>query len=185
MNAVFSPRYRAPIMYKLTLSASLVGLLIGCMSFFVSDDSKGLFAWLYFYTPVLWLLWIGCAFSMSDKYSLRDLSLLWIIIDLIPLSLFTSFSVGVENFYQSKGTDVVVLVAYFPVVMPLGLVLKLLPGAVSDYLNIAPYVGYSGVGGAFSMWLESSFLAVAQSFMIVLIFRAFNQIRNNLGHAKS
>ncbi|OUS28645.1 hypothetical protein A9Q99_11570 [Gammaproteobacteria bacterium 45_16_T64] len=165
-----------PSIYWLAFFASLIGLLASGLSFLFSEQSKSYFAFLYFYIPLLWMIWIGCSFKMRHERRLYALVFLWMIINFIPLITLTSFSIGDSDFYNSKGLDFTILVIYAPVILPLVFLFKAPPEWVPD---IAGWIGYSEYYGALSIWLEASVLVIVQSFFIVLISKFLARLENN------
>lgn len=148
-----------PLLYSLTLIASIVGCLLASVSFFIGN--KEYFVLLYFYIPLLWFLWIYCTFLMTSRHDLFYLFLLWCCINSIFPIILASLTVGVENIYNSKGSDMVVLVSYFPLLIPGSFFLSRLD------------VGFGnlGINDILSMWIEILIMILPQTFIIIVFSR--------------
>lgn len=110
---------------------------------------------------MLWLLWIGCLFFTHMERRLWNLFWLWIVIDLAILGWFFSVAQELHSFAHSNGAEIIVVVTYFPIVVPFGLLI----GFFAEF-NLVKYFT-SSVGGAFAVWLEASTLAVIQSLILI------------------
>ncbi len=150
-----------PRLYRVTLLLSFIGLALALTSLVFSKEYKVVFLPLYLYMPMLWLLWIGCLFFSHMQHRLWHLFWLWIVIDIAILGWFVSVAQELHSFAQSNGTEIIVVVTYFPIVVPFGLSI----GFFADF-NLVKYFT-SSVGGAFAVWLEASIFAVIQSLIFI------------------
>lgn len=160
--------YQQHFMFKLELYLTMIGILLAASSFFVGEGKK-IFAWLYFLIPVLWLLWLCCAFVLRHRKSSVSLCILWLLIDLIPLLMLASFSVGQKNYYNSNGADLLVLVVYFPVIVPIIGIFKFFGNFIEG--GALEYFGSSGLGGAICLWLTPTCLSALQSGMFLILVK--------------
>ena len=164
-----------PRIYKITFFLSTLGAMLSLISLTSWGQVQDSFAWLFFYMPVLWLLWICCVFFMMEKFSRHQLLLLWLIIDTAILLLFISFSMRVEHWANSNGIDMVLLATYFPVIIPTGLIFGLLPGVIQHDIShgfdsLLALLG-GGIGDAFAVWMCLSMIAAFQSMVFVGVSR--------------
>lgn len=155
---------------KSTWLLCFLGLALALTSFLFHKESKEIFSLLYFYIAFLWILWIICLLFGKSERPIRDLCLLWILIDVIALALFVSAALDIDNFAQARGTEMVVYITYLPMIIPTGYAHELLP------LNIEKYFS-SSVGSAFAVWLEFSIIAAVQASILFLIIRMFKNMR--------
>lgn len=161
--------------FRVSTVASVVGLLLSIISLVLANRYREVFAWLIFYVPLMWLLWIACVFLMRSALCWKRLLLLWLIIDLTILVLFFSLAYGENNWTRSQGIDVVVSVVYLPVAFPTLFLLYLLPHEL--HLTMASTMDYAsrqlgvGIGDIISIWLLLSVVAAIQSLLIYGISR--------------
>lgn len=157
-------------MYRLTCLASLVCIVFALIGIVVPDNFKRYFAYLYFYLPFLWVLWFVTVVGLRQAgWVLKALNS-WAVVNLAVLVVLSSFSIDIENFYQSKGIDLTILISYFPVIFPTCLIFSKDSIAL---MGLGEVIGTSGVLGAVSVWLEASMVVAMQSVLIVALLRGF------------
>lgn len=157
------------------LLISLLGLFLAVLSNAVSSEGKRYFMWLYLYASALWLFWIVAIFANRNRKEWRYLLVIWWVIDLMIFTTLLSLSVDIKSAGQSKGADVVMLVAYFPVLFPSIFLVHSIPFSAALEQFSAFVFGKSSVT---ALWCEASIYAAIQSVMIVGIAR-LNLVRRD------
>ncbi|MBK6895037.1 MAG: hypothetical protein IPH06_00400 [Alphaproteobacteria bacterium] len=145
------------------------GYLYALVSLFVGLDRNPLLPYLYFYVPVLWALWITNVLFLGGR-PFPQIFLSWILIDCLMLLVVGLASIGVEDFCQSLGLAETFFITYFPVLMPASYLSGLFNPFPENYYSV---FGCSGIGGAFSVWLEVSYMALPQSALVLFLARYF------------
>lgn len=143
---------------------SLLGLFLAVLSNTVSSEGKRYFMWLYLYASALWLVWIVAVFASRNRKEWGYLLVVWWVIDLMIFITLLSLSVDIKNVGQSKGADVVMLVAYAPIWFPSILLVHSIPSSAALEQFSAFVFGESSVA---ALWCEASIYAAIQSAMIV------------------
>lgn len=143
---------------------SLLGLFLAVLSNAVTSEGKRYFMWLYLYASVLWLFWIVAVFASKNRKEWGYLLVAWWAIDLMIFITVFSLSVDIKSVGQSKGTDVVMLVAYFPVWFPSIFLVHSVPISAALEQFSALVFGKSNVA---ALWCEASIYAAIQSVIIV------------------
>lgn len=143
---------------------SLLGLFLAWLSNAVSSEGKRYFMWLYPYASALWLFWIVAVFANRNRKEWRYLLVAWWVIDLMIFITLLSLSVDIKSAGQSKGADVVMLIAYFPVLFPSIFLVHSVPSSAALEQFSAFVFGKSSVA---PLWYEASIDAAIQSVMIV------------------
>jgi hypothetical protein len=154
----------------------LGGLACSLASLAFHGEQKAMFALLFFVIPILWLLWIICAFVTRRTRAVSTLVALWLLVDMLPLSLFVSFALEVTNWANSTGVDLAALLTYFPIIVPTIFILDLLP---PEALHV------EGLGGGWdgvALWAVLSAVGAVQSAAIVAVFRAIGRSKNIAPH---
>jgi hypothetical protein len=168
-------------LFNTALFFSVLGLFIILVSFAVPRGDIAAFAWLFFYLPSLWILWIACVFFARLEKRGRNLFCLWILIDLSALLLFSSFALRVDNWSHSRGVEVAVLATYFPVVMPMlfGFTIPFSTGQVGIFGSLDAFTELLGsrIGDAVAIWIFLSVVAVVQSACIFTGSRLLQRAR--------
>jgi hypothetical protein len=158
-------------LYRVTRFLGLIGLLLSVVSIADLGQHPKFFAWLFFYMPVLWLLWICCVLFVRKERSLRQLLILWMIIDIAILMLFLSFSRGLDHWTKANGVDVVLLMTYFPVLVPTNFLMGFFSDNVkfpfTHNLDALIKLFGGGMGDGFACWMIFSGLAALQSLALV------------------
>lgn len=160
-----------PRIYNLTAFLSLIGFLFSLAGALTKGGRPEIFAWLFFYMPFLWIIWICCLFFLGAKNNIIKLAVLWLFIDISTLLLFISFALGVNDWAHAKGIELVVFTAYSPVIIPLGFLFNFASEAAKqtvskDFEIFVKFFG-GGAGDAFAIWLCMSGVAAIQSLGLV------------------
>lgn len=100
--------------YQISILLTVFGLLASLVSFGFPSAPAG-FLRLYF--PVCWAAWIACTLMRFSHRKFR-LAVLWILIDLAILMMSLSIASSLGNVENSQGAELVWLVCYFPIVLP-------------------------------------------------------------------
>ncbi len=171
---IFFPK---PRIYGVSRFLCFLVLLLLLISIGASKEYKEMFVWLMFCIPVLWIFWFICLFQISGDKSFYKLFFSWALINLIIFIFIFSFS-DFEGWKSSRDGDVVITTIYFPVVMPLVLLLNVLPDVVGSSLSnsvnsLARFLGNSGSAYFLSIWIYLSGLSVIESLGLVGISRFF------------
>jgi len=145
------------------LLMSLIGLFLALLSFTTNSEGKRYFLYLYFYAPALWLIWIMAVFTAKNRKECGLLLVAWWIIDLMILATLLSLSIDTKNAGQSKGVDVVMLIAYCPVWLPSIFLVQSLPSSEA-LTQFSTFV--FGKSSAAALWCEASLYAAIQSAII-------------------
>jgi hypothetical protein len=154
-----------PKAFRFSLALSLLTFLISAVSLILGDEIQSQIAWLYFLMPVLWCLWIWCAIRKEATHRLA-LIFLWATINFSIL--ITLISLGGPDAGQSKGMDMTMLIAYFPVWFPI----LFLDGFFSTHIySIEHLSGALGGCSTFIAWLEVSIWSAIQSAFIYIVAR--------------
>lgn len=162
-----------PKLYRATYILSFIGLLLSLMS--IADQGKhpNVFAWLFFYMPFLWALWVCCVIFIRRERNFLQLLALWCVIDIAVLVLFLSFAIGVDHWAKASGGDVVLFVTYLPVLIPTNFLI----GFLMDSFKLPLTQSFDGLltlfgsrmGEGFACWLFFSFLALPQSAFLIAL----------------
>lgn len=150
-----------PKVRQITMTFALAMLFASLVGLVVDEQSKGVFSLIYFFAPVVWSLWIWSALQARKERSGFMLALLWVVIDLsilINLISLTTPKVG-----ASLGMDGTILIAYLPVLMPIGFLHSVIPAGFS-FESI--FDTQSGLGALMPMWCEATSWAAMQSIFI-------------------
>jgi hypothetical protein len=146
-----------------TLLMSLIGLSLAIFSNVVNSESKRYFIWLYFYAPALWLFWIITVLTCKDRKEWRYQLVAWWVIDFMIFATLISLSLDMKFAGQSKGADIVMLIAYLPMWFPTILLAHSLPLSASSAQFSAFLFGESSV---VALWCEASMYAAIQSAIV-------------------
>jgi len=177
MESVRSLFSDSPSLQKLTLFVSLAAIFLVSMSFLVSGKAADTFWPLFFLYPVLWVLWLGCACFVTMERRISRLAFLWILIDLGILGLFVSCSTSDAYWIKSQGVEMVLVLAFLPIVFPSIFIVAALPNGIS--LDPAHYFdGLKGIvgdrlGEVVLIWLDFSLIGAIQSIIICVVAACF------------
>lgn len=152
-----------------TLVLALVVLAASLMSFLFDKESRDIFALIYFVAPLLWALWILCAVQGRRENIWVFLLLLWGVID---LSLFTTLSsLASSRLEYARGTDLTILIAYFPVLIPIVVVHGFIPDEIAILRWFTPQTpsAYATI-----VWVQATCWSFLQSVLIYLCTRRFS-----------
>ena len=163
---------KTPLLVKVTAVLAVAVLALSVVSVWFHGDAKGGFAWLFPVVGFCWILWIVCLFATRDLSLIGRLVGLWWLINAIPLALFLSFASDVPNWATSNGVDAVLMLAYFPVIIPSIFAVGLIP------IDLAPHAG-SSLSGAFTLWLMVSVVAAVQSGLIATVLGLVRRRKGN------
>jgi hypothetical protein len=155
-----------PKIRQITLILALAMVFVSLAGLAVDDENKGAFSLIYFIAPFAWVLWIWCAIQARKERVGLALVLMWAVIDLsilINLISLTAPKVG-----QSLGVDATILMAYLPVLLPIGFLHSIIPGGLS--LN-GVFDSQTGIGELMLVWGEATIWAAAQSIFIYWVGR--------------
>lgn len=150
-----------------TTSAALIGFIIIICGFIFYPAHTGFFVWLVFYLPILWVLWISCVF-LSRKYAHKlKLLALWLLINSTILLFYIYLSLDVDNWTNSQGVEVVIMMTYLPVGFPLVIFFPQV-FSMDSLIVFEKSVSFFGAtkSGVFALWLQCSTIAAIQSFAI-------------------
>lgn len=155
---------------KAATTLAIGGLIVAISSFASWGEEKRWFALLFFYFPILWLLWISCVFSRQILEAPTKLVALWILVDLTVLTLFVSFSTGVENWGKSQGIEMVTGTVYLPLGTAMLYLVSTLPdGLRGEIVAVTKLMEDSfgtGIWSAFGLWLSMSILSFIPSVIL-------------------
>jgi hypothetical protein len=176
-NIVWSHVFPSPRLYSTTRLLSLIALVCSGISIWISGAQKEIFSWLLFYIPVLWALWLCTAFFVREQKIGRKLFVLWGIINAAIWAFSISFSVP-DNWVHSRDQDIVVATIFFPVVMPIILLLSLLPAAVGNAIadcgiGLSKLLGGSSYAEIFAIWIGISLLATIEAVCLIRLSKFF------------
>ena len=84
--------------------------------------------WIFLYPamPLLWILWLVCAFDLRT-YSARFLALMWVGILVTALGFFTLLENYASSLPGPSGADIALLIIFAPMFIPLLLIEILVP----------------------------------------------------------
>jgi hypothetical protein len=166
---------------RVALLLTAAGLAFSALSCAVAASHKGSLWWLFLYFPVLWVLWLVSVFvSPRIRGNAARLMVLWVLIDAAILLALISLGEGKPAFSQAQGADAVAFVAYFPVVVPLALLVGLLPDTVAHYLlHSFDFLGsiLGSVGEIVALWIDLSILAGVQSWLFAMAVYRWRRMR--------
>lgn len=152
---------------------SIVGFIITIISFFFVGAKKWSFEQLSLLFLCLWFLWGICALLFINRKRFLRLLSLWALIDVSVLLFFLSLSMGISNWERSIGADIVVYTTYYPFILAINIIDRLVPitfiNALSAFRNmlVVPFPAF--IRGGLDIWLPFSLLAIVQSVGIVCI----------------
>ncbi len=120
---------------------------------------------LSFYFAVCWLVWFACAL-LPGKRKAMHLLILWLLIDVAIfiqcLALEQSFGHG-----PLSGAEYIWAISYAPVIFPAGFIYaRVFYDAIHHAQDLVLFLGPT-LGRVLGDWLGFSFLAAAQSLLIV------------------
>src|SRR6202044_3040254 len=147
------------------LASAGVAFLLASLAFF-----RGAAGLLCFYFACLWILWIICS-AATSRFHLAPMIGLWILIDAGLLIDFLAIALGIPKppHPVPLGLEMVVLIAYFPVVIPLGLAAPqwLIPPSAGTLVSTLGPIGADIIGA----WIAMTAIAALQSALIVGVVR--------------
>jgi len=127
------------------------------------------------------MLWLVSVFiSPRIKGNAARLVVLWVLIDAAILLALVSIGEGKASFSQAQGADDVAFVAYFPVIVPVALLVSLLPDAVAHYLlHSFDFLGgtLGRAGQIVALWIDLSILAGVQSWLFAMAVHRWRRTR--------
>jgi len=173
-NRVWSQVLPSPRLYSAARLLAVAALLSALISIGTPQGEKESVVWLLFATPVLWVLWLSCALFIDDHDVRTKLFVLWAIINAAIWAFFISFSIP-EHWTHARDQDVVVSTMFFPVVMPVVLLLGVLPAGVGDaaasyWTWVAKSIGSmlgDRYGELLAVWIVLSVLAGVEAELFV------------------
>lgn len=168
--------------YKITITLALIVWLFIALAIISETYRESVwFAWLLFSLPVLWTLWLLCA-ALETKQPMWRLILFWFFIDLTVLVVLCLLRAGTENMSGPSGDDVVMVVAFFPLHLPLLFVAHYMPVVGNGLSMMASLASNTfGIKGVLSNWLGMSVL----SFIPSIIFVGLCHFWRNRTHRKT
>lgn len=162
--------FGAPKIYKITALMSMVGGILTITNFLISGN---IFWLLSFYFPILWLLWLGCVFCIQMERRPLRLGCLWLLIDFVILLFLVSSQFNDPGWFRSQGVEMILVLIFFPVIIPIILVIATLPNNIGYFFSHAfDWIGNffgGGLGEAVSSWLSLSFLGMVQAIIFYLL----------------
>jgi hypothetical protein len=178
MSAFFE-NFGSPL-FKVAFGSACLGLGLSLASFAVPGFPA---ATLSFFFCACWLVWSACALRHPANNSLRLLTI-WVLIDLAILAMFLSITGANGDVMSAMGTEVVWLISYLPTIIPLAFARPPLAHELEAAARV--YTAWIGptYGGIFSSWLAISFIAMVQSFALVLLARIFYWSRFKWSNAR-
>jgi hypothetical protein len=168
---------------RLVLMLTLIGLLVASLSYLVSAPRRSLFWPLFFFLPLLWILWLTSVFvSPIIKGNTGRLILLWALIDLAILLTFNSFGQATPTFHRTQGADLAAALTYAPVIVPTALLVSFLPDVVTHSLHrvLDSLSANSGDGETVSLWISLSSIAAFQSWLVASIVQRWRMRRGKI-----
>ena len=151
------------------LACAGVVLSLGSLTFF--RGSAGL---LCFYFAGLWILWIVCS-AVTSRFQWAPMIGLWVLIDIGLLIDFIAIALGIPKppHPVPLGLDFVALIAYFPVVIPLGLIVPqwLLLTSAGTLITMLGPVGADII----DTWISMTVIAALQSTLVAVVVRTVRQ----------
>lgn len=170
-------------LYKFCFVLGAISLLVTSLAAVDRGARSNYFAWVIFLFPVLWVLWILCAWKVRGAYANVKLLSLWIVISLAILGLFVALAARVDSWGHSQGIDAVVMAAYFPVVVPTIYLVYLFPSRIGTAISGIPdhlmQTFGGGIGDAVALWICFSAVAALQCVLLAGIIRLVSKPRNN------
>lgn len=164
------------ILYRLTSVLSCIGVFFSLISIVDQAKHPSIFGLLFLYMPFLWILWVCCVIFIRRERNLLHLLGLWCVIDIAILMLFLSFSMGTDDWTKGNGADLVLLVTYFPVLIPTNFLISFLMDSYqlsfSQNFDVLLKLFGNRIGEGFACWLSFSLLSIPQSLFLI----AFSQI---------
>lgn len=149
-------RLLAPCFCLLTLC--LAGL------YFLFGGTLEVLTWVIFLIPLAWILWSVNALADHTGRRLHHIAL-HSVISLSILLILLAPAASYPKFSNSEGIGELLLLEYFPVWIPSGLVAAPLTSAM-DWLA-RQHGGFTGYPGAFFLWAECYVLALPQSLLLL------------------
>ena len=167
-----------PILIRFELVLG-VAVLMGATSVFWFQHSP--WEYLYFFFPLLWLLW-GLSAFLHPKQPLFLHVFAWLIIDCAALILFCAVEHAIPGAMRANGAEFAWVVAYFPIIFPVAIVIWLANDAliglnipltfVSEWRHLSPYLDIA------IDWASVSLVAISLSFVILFLARYINVKRS-------
>jgi hypothetical protein len=159
---------------------AIAGVVLSLASLTFFRGSAGL---LCFYFAGLWILWIVCS-VVTSRFQWAPMIGLWVLIDLGVLIDFLSIALAIPKAPHPVplGLEFVALIAYFPVAIPLGLIVPqwlLLTSAGMLFNRLGP-VGADIIDA----WIGMTVIAARHSTLIAVVVCTVRQfVRRKRTHA--
>ena len=168
----FSSIFGTPL-FKAAFALAATGLSVSLISFATPSIPAGVFCFFYCFC---WVVWLGCAVTQPANNGVRLFSL-WVVIDVGILAMFMSVAAANGDVMNAKGTDLVWLITYVPVIVPSALI----SGALVHGLEALANAGTNGLnptfGSVLSAWLQMSAIGSIQSLLIFVMARQLHRWR--------
>ncbi len=156
-----------PIFLRIAWVWSLAGLILASASFFAPSYPAGFLCFYFFFS---WILWIGCAWIDISRRKLVSIFYQWLAIDFSILVCFLSVANSLGDVERSQGSEIVWGIAYFPSILPFGLIVNTLPDSVSTLAEELMKICVKTFGPAFGhvlgTWTALSFVSFIQCGII-------------------
>jgi hypothetical protein len=152
-------------------------LLTLCLAslYFLFGDTLKILTWVIFLIPLAWILWSINALADHTGKRLHHIAL-HCVISLSILFILLAPAASYPKFANSEGIGELLLLEYFPVWIPFGLVAAPLTSAM-DWLA-RQHGGFIGYPSAFFLWAECYVLALPQSLLLLYAHTIATRLRN-------
>ncbi|MES2740644.1 MAG: hypothetical protein V4754_06800 [Pseudomonadota bacterium] len=165
--------------YKFTFFICMLLLFFSVIAFFVPKENKSIFYLSIFFIPILWSFWLVCSTLIFGNYVFWKLFILLIAININIIFISISLSI-VDNWSGSRDKDFIIVIFYFPVIMPFVILSYFFPNKFNDQIfsNLDSLEKFLGNSVCTELTLVLTFMSML-AIMEATVLRAFaNIIRN-------
>jgi len=159
--------FSLPMFLRIAWVWNFAGFILASASFFAPSYPAAVLCFYFFFS---WILWIGYAWVDVSRRKLASVFYQWLAIDLSILVCFLSVANSLGDVERSQGSEIVWGIAYFPSILPFGLIVNTLPDSFrtlsEEVMKICVQTFGPAFGHVLGTWTTLSFVSLIQCGII-------------------